>query len=162
MTICYLALGSNLKNPRRQLKLAIAAIESLPKSHLVKVAPLYASRAWGRKTQPSFCNTVLALKTCLAPSDLLRACQAIEKKLGRARRVKWGARTLDIDIILYGEKRILRPHIIIPHPSLLERDFVCLPLLSIAPSAKMPEGNLIKDLIQAKHYCQTIKKLLTC
>jgi len=132
MTLCYLALGSNLNSPERQLRQAIEALRSLPLSNLSKVASFYRSKAWGRKLQPPFCNTVVAIHTRLSPQQLLYFCQKIECKQGRVRKVRWGARTLDIDILTYGSQKIKTLDLVIPHPRMHERDFVQIPLLEIA------------------------------
>ena len=146
MTRCYLALGSNLQTPERQLRRAIDAIRKLPDISVIRVARFYYGKAWGRKVQPNFCNTVLAIDTSLTPERLLRECQTIEQKHGRLRLVKNGARTLDIDIILYGSKIIDKSTLTIPHPHMLNRDFVLLPLLEIAPDIRMPNGRRIGSL----------------
>lgn len=132
MTVCYLGLGSNLASPERQLRRAIRALRKLPKSFIIKVAAFHHSIADGRKAQPNYVNTVIALHTQLSPNALLLYCQKIEQQQGRVRKVRWGARTLDIDILLFGKKTINTPTLCIPHPRMLERDFVLLPLLEIA------------------------------
>ena len=127
-TLCYLGLGSNLNSPERQLRRAILALSKLPYSQIVKVASFFRNPAWGRKAQPQFCNTVVAVQTRLTPQQLLRYCQKIEYQQGRIRKIKWGARTLDIDILFYGLKKIKTSTLEIPHPRIEERDFVVLPL----------------------------------
>lgn len=157
MTLSYLALGSNLRMPQRQLHRAIRQLRKLPKTHVIKIASFFTSKAWGRKIQPDFYNTVVAIHTSLTPKALLAECQAIENSQGRIRQLKWGARTIDIDIILYGSKEIKTSNLIIPHPQLLHRDFVLLPLLEIAPDIRMPNGQLISELCLNGEYCSTIK-----
>jgi 2-amino-4-hydroxy-6-hydroxymethyldihydropteridine diphosphokinase len=132
MTLCYLGLGSNLSSPERQLRLAIAALKRLPQCNMSKVASFYHSKAWGRKGMPDFCNTVVALNTRLNPLHLLRLCQTIEDQQGRIRKVKYGARTLDIDILIFGLQKINNLKLRVPHPRIEERDFVLIPLLEIA------------------------------
>ena len=102
MIQCYLGLGSNLNTPARQLRNAINALRALPCTQVIKVAPFYVNDALGRKTQPRFCNTVVEINTTLTPQLLLKKCQFIESQQGRVRKVKWGARTLDIDILYFG------------------------------------------------------------
>lgn len=131
MTLAYLALGSNLRSPARQLRLAIKALRHLPRTHLLRVADFYYNEAWGRKVQPRFCNTVVAIETSLSPQHLLTLCQGIEQAQGRYRRYQWGARTLDIDILLYGHIRMITPQLTLPHPRMNERDFVRIPLAQI-------------------------------
>lgn len=132
MNLCYLALGSNLKSPERQLRQAIAAIRVFPRTYLIKQASFYYSQAWGRKAQPNFVNTVVCINTALSPLDLLFYCQQLEKKQERVRQVRWGSRTLDIDILLYGTLKLHSKALILPHPRLHLRDFVFVPLLEIA------------------------------
>jgi 2-amino-4-hydroxy-6-hydroxymethyldihydropteridine diphosphokinase len=132
MTLCYLGLGSNLDNPERQLRRAIAALCKLPYSYITKVASFYHSKALGRKAQPDYCNTVVALQTSLCPEQLLFYCQKIERQQGRIRKIQWGARTLDIDILLFGSQKINTLKLKVPHPRLEQRDFVLVPLREIS------------------------------
>jgi 2-amino-4-hydroxy-6-hydroxymethyldihydropteridine diphosphokinase len=145
MILCYLGLGSNLNSPKRQLRQAIEALRLEPASHLRKVASFYRSKAWGRKTQPHFYNTVVALNTRLNPQQLLRVCQKIEHKQGRIRKVRWGARTLDIDILLFGSQTINNFNLKIPHPRLNERDFVVIPLMEIATNPSFSISTTFPD-----------------
>ena len=142
MIISYLALGSNLKTPSRQLYLAIYALRRTPGIQLLRIAPFYRNNAFGRKSQPNFCNTVVKIMTNLSPQQLLSRCQRIEKKQGRIRRTKWAARTLDIDILFYGTQLIKTYSLTIPHPELVKRDFVTIPLLQISPEIALPDGRL--------------------
>lgn len=132
MTRCYLGLGSNLDSPERQLSMALKAIRLLPQSNIIKVARFYRSKAWGRKAQPHFANTVVVLNTNLRPQRLLYLCQQIELKQGRIRKVSNGARTIDIDILFYGNQTISSKYLTIPHPRIQERNFVVIPLLEVA------------------------------
>ncbi|MFC3907615.1 2-amino-4-hydroxy-6-hydroxymethyldihydropteridine diphosphokinase [Legionella dresdenensis] len=136
MTLCYLALGSNLKTSERQIRLAIARLRTLPSTRVLEVAELYKNKAWGRRTQPNFCNTVVSIRTNLTPEQLLAQCKKVENRQGRYRRVKYGARTLDVDILFYGNRKINKPDLIIPHPRLHERDFVLIPLQQLLRPAK--------------------------
>ena len=138
MTLCYIALGSNLACPQRQLRQAIARLQKLPKSALIKTSKLYFSLPYGVHAQPPYYNMVIALKTSLDPESLLNHCLRIEKEQGRVRKKHWGPRTLDIDLLLYGQRIIKQAHLIIPHPQMLKRDFVLLPLLEISPNIHMP------------------------
>lgn len=140
---CYLALGSNLRSPARQLRRAIQQLRKLPQLSVIKIARFHHSKAWGRKIQPNFLNTVIEIHTSLTPEKLLKQCQKIECLQGRLRELKWSARTLDIDILLYGQKCIDKPGLSIPHPRMLERNFVLIPLLDIAPKVEMPDGTYV-------------------
>ena len=134
MITCYLGLGSNLRKPERQLRQAINHLKKLPQLTLSKVSELYSNPAIGRRAQPPFYNCVVEIKTTHSPKKLLSICLALEKKHHRHRKVHWGARTLDVDILLYGQQTIKQHNLTIPHPRMLERDFVLIPLLSIKPN----------------------------
>ncbi|MBA2656914.1 MAG: 2-amino-4-hydroxy-6-hydroxymethyldihydropteridine diphosphokinase [Tatlockia sp.] len=138
MTLCYLGLGSNLGSPERQIRKALHALRLVPDSNIRKVAKFHYSKAWGRRGVPDYCNTVIALNTRLNPQSLLRFCQKIEYHQGRIRQVRWGARTLDIDILLYGSQTIKTKDLKIPHPRMYQRDFVMIPLLEIANINHLP------------------------
>lgn len=129
---CYLGLGSNLSSPQRQLQQAIAHLRRLPFTQVIEVAPFYRNKAWGRKSQPDFYNTVVVLHTRLTPEYLLKLCQTIELRQGRVRKkIPNAARTLDIDILMFADRQIRSPQLTIPHPKLKERDFVLVPLYSL-------------------------------
>lgn len=147
MTLCYLGLGSNLNSPVRQLKLAIAALRTIPRSSIALQSNLYKSHPMGVRAQPNYYNMVIALKTSLPPHRLLRYCQSIEKKQHRIRRARWGARTIDIDILLYGKKCIVTRDLQIPHPHMQKRDFVLIPLLEIQKDIRFPNGELLSDYL---------------
>lgn len=134
MNRCYLGLGSNQKNPERQIRAAIKALQSLPHTYVTKTSSLYWNKAWGLHAQQDFCNVVLEISTTLRPQKLLRLCQKIEKSHGRVRKKHWGPRTLDIDIIFYGSQKINTAELTIPHPYYSERDFVLKPLMQINPN----------------------------
>lgn len=131
MITCYLSLGSNLRSPERQLRQAFQHLRAIPRTNLTKISPLYFNPAVGRRGQPSYCNCAIEITTTLSPLDLLGYCLSIEKKQHRTRKVRWGARTLDIDILLYGKRVIHHKHLTIPHPRMFEREFVLIPLSSI-------------------------------
>ncbi len=147
MTRCYLGLGSNLRAPRRQLKQAITILRALPRTTRLELSKVYVSKPQGRRAQPTYCNMVISIQTSLPPKTLLRHCQAIEKKQQRTRKLRWGARTLDIDLLLYGDKVICTNNLTLPHPQMLTRDFVLMPLLEIGPIASMPDGRLINTYL---------------
>ena len=130
---CYVGLGSNLDDPRRQLERAIEALRGLPECALDAVSPLYDSTPLGPSDQPDYCNAVAALDTGLAPLELLGQLQAIEHAHGRIRDRRWGARILDLDLLLYGNLSMVSALLTLPHPGLSSRDFVLYPLADIAP-----------------------------
>lgn len=134
----YVALGSNLAEPREQIQAALDAFERLPETRLVAVSPLYISDPLGPADQPRFVNGVAALDTNLAPLDLLDALQAIELEQGRVRDLRWGPRTLDLDILLFGEQLLDLPRLKVPHYHMQARAFVLYPLADLAPTCACP------------------------
>ena len=135
----YLGLGSNLDDPAAQVGQALAALARLPDSRLVAVSSLYRNPPMGPQDQPDYVNAVAALETRLAPRALLDAMQAIEREQGRDRRgQRWGPRTIDLDLLVYGEQVIAEHHLHVPHPGIAERAFVLVPLAEIAPEVVIP------------------------
>ncbi len=144
----YIGLGSNLNDPARQLQLAVAALAQLPGSRLVACSRLYRSVPLGPQDQPDYVNAVAALETSLDPEELLRLLQAIEREQGRIRgMVRWGPRTLDLDILLYGNAEIATSRLRVPHPGLRERNFVLYPLAELAPGLVLPDGTTLAALV---------------
>ncbi len=136
--VAYVALGSNLDDPRRQLRSGIAALARLPHTQIIAQSSLYASAPVGYADQPDFVNAVAAIRTALTPRALLDALLAIERAHGRVREFPNAPRTLDLDIVLYGEQIIQEPGLVVPHPRMQERAFVLMPLAEIAPDAPVP------------------------
>lgn len=134
-------MGSNLGNPSDQLRSALQRLSILPLTRLEKVSRFYRTRPLGRAWQPGYLNAVARLTTRLQPLALLDSLQVIEKQQGRIRRGhRWGPRTLDLDILLFGDSIIDQPQLRVPHYGLAERDFVVLPLLEIAPAGMQIPG----------------------
>src|SRR5215207_1248899 len=119
----YVALGSNLGDRAGHLAAARAALAALPRTRVVAESRVEETAPLGGMEQPAYLNQMVLLETALAPRALLAACQAIERSRGRVRGERWGARTLDVDIVRYGGRRIADPDLIIPHPELPNRDF---------------------------------------
>lgn len=136
--LVFLGLGSNLSDPRLQLQKAITALAGLRKSRLVAVSSFYRSRPMGPQDQPEYLNAVASLETDLEPEALLDALQTIERDHGRVRDRHWGARTLDLDILLYGNEVISTERLTVPHPGLQLREFVLYPLYELAPELDVP------------------------
>jgi 2-amino-4-hydroxy-6-hydroxymethyldihydropteridine diphosphokinase len=133
VTIAYVGIGSNLDGPRSQVLAAFEELEQLPHTRVVKRSSLYRSAPVGYAAQPDFVNAVARLETGLAAERLLAELQAIEARHGRRRDFRDAPRTLDLDILLYGELALRTPELEIPHPRMHERAFVLEPLLEIAP-----------------------------
>jgi 2-amino-4-hydroxy-6-hydroxymethyldihydropteridine diphosphokinase len=119
----YVALGSNLGDRAGHLAAARAALAALPRTRVVAESGVEETAPLGGMEQPAYLNQMILLETALEPRALLAACQAIERSRGRVRGEHWGARTLDLDIVRYGHRRIAEPDLIIPHPELFNRDF---------------------------------------
>ncbi|MCY1306269.1 2-amino-4-hydroxy-6-hydroxymethyldihydropteridine pyrophosphokinase [compost metagenome] len=144
----FIGLGSNLAEPVSQLRGALAAIGELPQTHLTAVSSLYASDPLGPPDQPRYVNAVAALDTELAPLHLLDALQAIELAQGRVRKdERWGPRTLDLDILLFGQRQIDEPRLQVPHYHMHARAFVLYPLAEIAGDLQLPDGRPLQALL---------------
>lgn len=138
MTLAYVALGANLGDPVATVKQAVEALKGLPRGCLLTVSSLYRTAPIGLKDQPDFINAVAALETELTPAALLDELFAIEAHFGRQRSIRNAPRTLDLDLLLYGEICLDDPAITLPHPRMHERAFVLAPLAEIAPSLAIP------------------------
>lgn len=149
MMDAYLGLGSNLATPLQQLQQCVAALNDLPDVQVVAVSPLYGSTAIGPGDQPDYVNGVAHIQTRLSAEDLLKSLQSVEQRQGRERGpVRWLPRTLDLDILLYGNQVMALPHLHIPHPRMQERNFVLLPLFDLAPDLILPDGKALRDLVK--------------
>lgn len=147
--IAYIGLGSNLSKPIEQVKSAIDNIANIAQSRISAVSSLYLSKPMGPQDQDDYINAVLALETSLSAIELLDALQAIENAAGRVRKEnRWGARVLDLDIILFGNEIINTQRLTIPHYGMCEREFVLLPLAEITPELVLPSGQSVKLLSQ--------------
>ena len=136
----YIGLGSNLDNPLQQIRSAAQTISDLADVDDSLLSPLYSSQPVGPQDQPDYINAVMRFKTRLAPLELLKQLQAIETQHGRVRSIRWGARTLDLDLLLYDDLVLNLPELIVPHPELKNRSFVLYPLADIAPENLLIPG----------------------
>jgi 2-amino-4-hydroxy-6-hydroxymethyldihydropteridine diphosphokinase len=144
----YIGIGSNLDCPVSQVRQAFLALGALPASALVVQSPLYRTTpVGGAPGQPDYLNAVAALDTALTPDHLLIALQAIETAQGRVRTVRWGPRTLDLDLLLYGQITRTDPRLTLPHPRLHQRAFVLYPLWDIAPLLTIPGQGSLAELL---------------
>jgi 2-amino-4-hydroxy-6-hydroxymethyldihydropteridine diphosphokinase len=143
----YLGLGGNLGDPAELLRSARRAVGAIPGVRETAFSNLYRSAPLGPAGQPDYVNAAMAVATALAPLDLLRALQAVEAAFGRVRTgPRWGPRTLDLDILLYGQEAFDSAPLTLPHPGLAEREFVLYPLLEIAPGLEVPGLGRLADL----------------
>lgn len=146
----YVGLGSNLDDPARQVRGALEALAGLPRTRLVARSALYRNPPMGPAEQPDFVNAVAGLLTSLPAAELLRALQAIEDAHGRRRDgPRWGPRTLDLDLLIYGSLQVASESLTLPHPGLAQRPFVLRPLLELAPGLRLPGGARIAKLAAA-------------
>jgi len=145
----YVALGANLRDPEAQIKAGFEELAMLPKTRLAAVSSLYRSAPVGYAEQPDFVNAVAKIETALGPRELLDALLAIERRRGRVRDFQNAPRTLDLDVILYGETQHDEEGLKIPHPRMHERAFVVVPLAEIAPDAIVPGRGPVRDLVAA-------------
>ena len=146
MNTVFIALGSNLNNPIYHLEKGIRQINHLPSTSILRRSSLYKSKPIGQKNQPNYINAVIKIKTNYAPIELLDVLQDIENKHHRKRLKKWGPRTLDLDILLYNEVEFNNDRLTIPHPEMINRDFVLIPLFELTNyNFSVPKyGRLIK------------------
>ena len=147
--ISYIAIGSNQAQPIEQAKQAITALNNIKETILITFSSLYCSAPMGPQDQPDYINAIAKIDTALSAIELLDALQAIEQAQGRERKEnRWGPRTLDLDIILYGDKAIDNERLTIPHYGMKEREFVLYPLFEIAPILQMPDGTSLIEMLK--------------
>lgn len=147
--IAYIALGSNLDQPAAQVKRGFAELHALARTRLTRRSPLYRTKPVGYADQPDFVNAIAEIETCLSPDELLDASLEIERKHGRNRTFKNAPRTLDLDILLYGNMVSAEPRLTLPHPRMHERAFVLVPLAEIAPDCMIPGRGRVADLVKS-------------
>jgi len=162
MTIVYIGMGSNMNNPKQQLIQAKQSLAQLAQTQLLAHSDLFQSKAMtlagDDEPQADYINAVVKLDTQLTPHQLLDECQRIENEQGRLRKKRWGARTLDLDILLYDELHFEDERLSIPHPGISERDFVLYPMCQIEKNLMIPgQGEL--HLLQKKVSGQNIQHL---
>jgi len=144
---CFIGLGSNLGNPPQQIRDACAALGAIPALTGLSGSPLYTSKPMGPPDQPDYVNAVVACCTLLEAEALLDVLQSIEQAQGRERTgPRWGARTLDLDLLTYGDSQIDSPRLRVPHPGIAERAFVLLPWADIAPGFLIPGLGRVGEL----------------
>jgi 2-amino-4-hydroxy-6-hydroxymethyldihydropteridine diphosphokinase len=148
LVTAFIGLGSNLDDPPARIRRALQALGALPGTRLVRWSSLYRNPPVGDPDQPDFVNAVAEIETGLAPRELLDSLLAIERAHGRVRDRPDGPRTLDLDLLLYGERTVHEPGLTIPHPRMLARAFVLLPLAEIAPEAVVPGRGRIAQLVR--------------
>lgn len=148
MITAYIGLGSNLDDPVQQVRTALQELDQIPQTHLISASSLYRSDPVGPAGQPDYINAVAEIETVLAARPLLRALQSIEQNHRRVRLERWGPRTLDLDLLIYGDQLINEPDLIVPHLMIAERVFVLYPLAEIAPDAPIPGHVPLRTLLE--------------
>jgi len=146
----WIGVGSNLEDPRAQVLAALARLAQLPQTRLISTSRLYRSRPFGPVAQPDFVNAVAGILTQLDPPTLLNELRAIEKAMGRPERhERWGPRIIDLDLLAQGCERRSDAQLTLPHPGIVERNFVLYPLAEIAPDLDLPGLGRVADLAAA-------------
>jgi len=144
----YVCLGSNLDDPQQQVQRAFAALADLPDTQLLRHSRLFRTEPWGNEDQPAFVNAVAELATALDARTLLDALLAVERTQGRRRDgERWGPRTLDLDLLTFGDARIDEPGLVVPHPRIAERAFVLVPLAELDAGLAIPGIGMVRDLL---------------
>ena len=155
--LAYIGLGSNLNNPKQQIKDALIALNSTQDVKVVALSSLYQSKPIDDSKQPDYINAICQVDTHLTALELLYVCQGIETKQHRVREKKWGARTIDLDIILYGVQVVASKQLIIPHPEMMNRPFVLIPLSELESDLKVPVLGPLQALIDQIDASELIK-----
>ncbi len=156
--LAYIGLGSNLEGPKEQIKRALIALNDTTDIEVSGLSSLYRSKPLDGSDQPDYINAVCRVKTHLSALELLYVCQGIESKQHRVRDERWGPRTIDLDIILYGTQVIASKKLVVPHPEMMNRAFVLVPLKEIEPNLIVPILGSLTGLID-KIDTSKIKKL---
>jgi len=145
--LAYIGLGSNLKGPKKQIEKALKVLSEATEITLLLVSSFYQSKPLLDMPGPNYLNVVCKIETDLSALDLLNFCQEIEDNQHRVREVKWASRTIDLDILLYGDQVLATKRLTIPHPEMINRAFVLLPLFEIEPGLKLPLLGSLKGLL---------------
>ena len=146
--VAYIGIGANVGDRAASIRRALALLDGAPGIQVSEVSALYETPPWGYAEQPAFLNAAARLATALGPLQLLLALKSIEVQVGREITFRWGPRVIDLDLLLYDDRRISRPGLEVPHPGLLERGFVLVPLRDVCPGFRAPDGSTIDALIE--------------
>jgi 2-amino-4-hydroxy-6-hydroxymethyldihydropteridine diphosphokinase len=150
--VAYVGVGSNLGDREGTIRRAVELLRDEPEVDVLTVSSLIETEPWGYEDQPRFLNGALELRTSLPPRSLLDVLLAVERKLGRTRdTVRYGPRTIDLDLLLYGREQVEEPGLTVPHPRLHEREFALVPLQELAPDLVIPGQGSLGDVLAALH-----------
>lgn len=147
LNTAYIGMGSNLENPIQQLQSAAQHLRQHNRIAHTQYSNLYNTTPVGPKDQPNYVNAAAKITTDLTPLELLDLLQSIEHAHGRERTVRWGARTLDLDLLLFNEETIEHPRLIVPHSQIKFRNFVMIPVLDLSPLQQFPDGQSFKEAL---------------
>lgn len=145
----YIGLGSNIGDKAGNIRRARESIAAMAGIQLIQSSSLYRTAPWGKTDQDYFINQVIEIATELAPLELLHRLQKLEIKLGRQRREVWGPRIIDLDVLLYGREIITQEELQVPHPYMMQRLFVLVPLAEIAPDLQFPDGSTVQEVLDS-------------
>lgn len=145
-TVAFLGIGSNLGDRLTNLQGAVDLLHGEPGLRVLASSRVWETVPVGGPPQPDYLNAVIRVETDLSARDLLDVAHRVEERLGRVRKERWGARSIDIDVLLFGEETIDEADLVVPHPRLSQRAFVLLPLLELVPDPILPDGTRLKDL----------------
>lgn len=152
MTLAYIAIGSNLASPLEQVNAAVQALGEIPHSRIVAVSSFYRTPPLGPQDQPDYLNAAVVLDTALDAETLLDNTQRIELQQGRVRKAeRWGPRTLDLDLMLFGNEIIHTERLTVPHYDMKNRGFMLWPLFEVAPDLTFPDGIPLRDILDKLH-----------
>jgi 2-amino-4-hydroxy-6-hydroxymethyldihydropteridine diphosphokinase len=158
MTQAFIGLGSNVGERLQTLQQVVRCLGATAGVQVTKVSSVYETEPIGPADQPWFLNAVAEVATSLSPAALLAHTQAIERALGRVATHRWGPRTIDVDILLYGTRRVNTATLVIPHPELCHRAFVMIPLLELDPRLTLPDGTAIRACLGALTPPQSVRR----
>lgn len=144
----YIGLGSNIQQPEQQIKQSIAALNDLSMTEVIRDSGYFKSHPMGPEDQPDYVNAVVELSTSLTAVELLHHCQHIEKQQGRVKLRHWGERCIDLDILLYADQQIQTQDLTVPHPGIILRDFVFMPLLKLTPDIEIPGAGRLDNIMR--------------
>lgn len=155
MVVAYIGLGANLGDAEGSVRTALLALDDLPATRVAAASRLFRTPAWGRVQQPAFVNAAAAVETSLPAETLLDELQALEQRFGRQRvpGQRWGPRTLDLDVLLYGQQVIAQPRLQVPHAYLHQRAFALLPLADIAADVVIPGHGTVQCVLAGVDMC---------
>ncbi len=143
--VAYLGLGSNLGEREANLRKAMKMLESTGEVRIMRRSSVYETSPVGYENQPDFLNMVVQVKSCLKAKELLHHCLGVEERMMRERLIRWGPRIIDIDLLLYDNQTFKDSELTLPHPEMIRRAFVLIPLLELEPELVMPDGSSVSE-----------------